>query len=435
MDLELNFNTDIFYEEEHMKTILFMAPCIAGVFFSACSSLFPTNYERVDAERVRVLDYIYEPAEAAPGEIVNVYTLLAGAGAVLLHPAEINWTVSYNVLSNSNGVDTALGIEPLKLQSFSEKYFSENTRCFVYAFRIPDSAVFNSVSIPEVWTSLVPKECQSEIPEFIDSLSKAEVINFVHTLAAKAKIWGTLLAMNPASEDSLLQADTAYLLYKNKYSRYIPALLQLLTIKIKLFSNILGAQKVRSAYSVRYNNCFKDIPGSRVYVNKNPVIDSVGIYRVKKEDLLFFDPRENNYEFEFIRLFRWTGLPDTVSLRVVEIDRKCSYFVAGFAGKADSSMTVQAAWQNGPATTEGLRTQWYFQLDPKEIAGISPYDYMNINNRGSFIDKLYPPADEKIKTFTLWLEVSDSLCNEINRPQGSIVAEVQGRFEYSTVEK
>ena len=90
--------------------------------------------------------------------------------------------------------------------------------------------------------------------------------------------------------------------------------------------------------------------------------------------------------------------------------------------------------QNGPATTEALRTQWYFQLNPKEIAGVSPYDYMNINNRGNFIDKLYPPADEKVKTFTLWLEVSDSLCNEINRPQGSTVEEVQGRFEYSTVE-
>ena len=411
-----------------------MAPCIAGIFFFACSSLFPTNYERVDAERVRVLDYIYEPTEAAPGEIVNVYTLLAGAGAALLHPAEINWTVSYNVLSNSNGVDTALEIEPLKIQSYSEKYFSENTRCFVYTFRIPDSVVFNSVSIPEVWTSLVPKECQSEIPEFIDSLSKTDLINFIHTLATKAKIWGKILATSPASEDSLLKADTVYSLYKNKYSRYIPALLQLLTIKIRLFSNILGAQKVRSTYSVRYNNCFKDIPGSRVYVNKNPVIDSIGIYKVKKEDLLFFDPQENKYEFEFIRLFGRTNLPDTVPLRVVEIDRKCSYFVAGFAGKPDSSMTVQAALQNGPATTEALLTQWYFQLHPKEIAGVSPYDYMNINNMGNFIDKLYPPADEKVKTFTLWLEVSDSLLNEINRPQGSIVEEVQGRFEYSTVE-
>jgi hypothetical protein len=291
--------------------------------------------------------------------------------------------------------------------------------------------VFNSVAIPEVWTSLVPNECLSEIPEFIDSLSKTDFINFIHTLAAKAKIWGTLLAASPASEDSLLEADTLYSLYKNKFSRYMPALLQLLTIKIQLFSNILGAQKVRSTYSVRYNNCFKDIPGSRVYVNKNPVIDSIGIYKVKKEGLLFFDPRENNYEFEFIRLFRETYFPDTIPIRVVTIDRKCSYFVAGFAGKADSSMTIHAAFHNGPATTEGLRSQWYFQLDPIEIAGVSPYDYMNINNRGNFIDKFYPPADEKVITFTLWLEVSDSLCNEINRPQGSTVEEVQGRFEYS----
>jgi hypothetical protein len=98
-------------------------------------------------------------------------------------------------------------------------------------------------------------------------------------------------------------------------------------------------------------------------------------------------------------------------------------------------MTIHAALHNGPATTEGLRTQWYFQLDKKEIADVSPYDFMNINNRGNFIDKLYPPADVKVSTFTLWLEVSDSLGDEIYRPQGSAVEEVRGSFDYGTVEK
>lgn len=420
-----------------MKKILLNALCFAGIFFLDCSSLFPTNYERVDAERVRVLDYIYVPTEAAPGEVVTVFTILAGASTSILTAAEINWTVSYNVVSNSNGVDTALDIKPLKLQDYSEKHFSFNTRCFYYTFRIPDSIVLNSKAIPEDWISLVPSEVQSEIPQFISSLSKAELISLIHTMAMKAKKWSKILTTNPSLEDSLLKADTLYSLYKNRYSRYIPALLQVLTIKIRLFSNIMGVQTVRSTYSVRYNNYFKDIPGSRVYVNNNPVIDSIGIYKVKKEDLLFFDPQENKYEFEFIRLFRWLNVNvniDTIPIQIIEIDKKCSYFVAGFAGKADSSLTIQSALRNGPATTEGFRTQWYFQLDPKEIEGVSPYSFMNIKNRGNFIDKLYPPLDDKIQAFTLWLEVSDSLLDEINRPQGSIVQEVQGRFKYGSVE-
>lgn len=416
-----------------MKKILLGILCISGAFFISCGTLFPTSYARIDEDRVRILDYIYEPAEAAPGEIVTVSTIYAGEG-VSLHKHDINWTVSFNVVSNNYGVDTALDIKPLMMFGVSYHYFSKNTLRTVWSFRIPDSVVFESAAIPEDWTSLLPAEYQSEIPVFIKSLSRNDLISFTHDLAKRAKEWGKILTDNPGSEDSLMQADSLYTLYKNDYSRYIPALLQLLTIRIRLFSDIRGVQKVRSTYSVRYNRCFADIPGSRVYVNKNPVIDSIGIYKVKKENLQYFDPEEGKYEYEFIRLFseeyssEILGVPD--SIQPVEIDRKCSYFVAGFAGEPDSSMTIQSAMQNGPATVEGLSTQWYFQLDSTETVDVSSYDFMNITNMGNFIELLHPPEDEKVQTFILWLEVNDYLLNEINRPQGSTLKEVMGRFIY-----
>ena len=62
--------------------------CVAVLFFLSCSSLFPTNYDRIDAERVRILDYIYNPAEAAPGERVKVFAVFAGAGDSL-NPEDI----------------------------------------------------------------------------------------------------------------------------------------------------------------------------------------------------------------------------------------------------------------------------------------------------------------------------------------------------------
>ena len=425
---------NILYHEKKMKRIRLEILCIIAAFFISCGTLFPTSYARIDEDRVRILDYSYEPAETAPGKMVTVSTIFAGEWGTLF-PHDINWTVSFNLLSNNYGVDTALDSKPLMMFGVSYHYFSKNTLRIVWSFRIPDSVVFESASIPENWTSLIPAEYQPEIPAFIKSLSRNEIISFIHDLAQRAETWGEILTNNPGSEDSLLQADSIYSLYKNDYSRYIPALLQILTIRIRLISDIRGVQKVRSTYSVRYNSCFAGIPGSRVYVNKNPVIDSIGIYKVKKENLQYFDPEEGKYEYEFIRLFgedhtsATNGTPDSIQL--VEIDRKCSYFVAGFAGEPDSSLTIQSAVQNGPATVEGLATQWYFQLDSTETVDVSPYDFMNIANMGNFIELLHPPDDEKVKTFVLWLEVSDYLLNEINRPQGSTLKEVMGRFTYS----
>ena len=416
-----------------MKRILSGIVCIAGIFLFDCSSLFPTSYARVDEDRIRILDYIYEPAEAAPGGIVTVSTIFAGDWNSLF-PHDINWTVSFNVVSNNYGVDTALDIKPLMMSGGSYHHFSNNTLRIEWSFRIPDSVVFESAAIPEDWISLLPVEYQSEIPASIKSLSRNELISFTHDLAQRAKTWGKILTDNPGAEDSLLLADPIYSLYKNEYSRYIPALLQLLTIRIRLFSDIRGVQKVRSTYSVRYNSCFAGIPGSRVYVNKNPVIDSIGIYKVKKENLQYFDPKEGSYEYEFIRLFSEGDSSEiygvTDSIQPVEIDKKCSYFVAGFAGEPDSSITIQSAMQNGPATVEGLSTQWYFQLDSTETADVSPNDFMNITSMGNFIEQLHPPEDEKVQTFILWLEVSDYLMNEINRPQGSTLKEVMGRFTW-----
>jgi|GEM_PF-874916 len=420
----------IYTKEKYMQKVLIGILVFVVILVTGCGALFPTNYDRVDAERVRVLDFRYEPAEAGPGDLVKMYALFAGAGDSLI-PQDIDWTVSFNVLSNDFGVDTALDIQPLMMQSYSFGYFSPNTSCLILSFRIPDSVMYNSASIPENWSSIIPAEYQSDIPDFIKSLSKNELIAFTQDLSKSAKKWGQVLKNNPGAEDSLLQADTLYPLYKNYFSQYIPAMLQFLTIKIRLFAEIQGAQKVRSTYAVRYNNCYKDIPGSRVYVNSNPVIDSVGIYKVNKANLQSFDPAVSNYTYEFIRLFsedELAAFPD--SIQTVEIDGKCTYFVAGFAAAPDSSLTIQSALQDGPATVEVLSTKWYFQLDEKEIAGVSPYDFMNIMNVGGFIEILYPPVDKRVKTFTLWLEVNDFLLNEINRPQGSNVREVRGRFKY-----
>ena len=80
--------------------------------------------------------------------------------------------------------------------------------------------------------------------------------------------------------------------------------------------------------------------------------------------------------------------------------------------------------------TEDHWTSWYYKLDPEETEGVSRDDFMDIVSMGDPISLFITPASRKIKTFTLWLEVTDRLLNVVNRPQGSMVKEVRGKFRY-----
>lgn len=396
------------------------------MLYIGCSE-FPTSYDRIDANVIRTIDFIYEPAEAAPGDSVVVKAIFAGAGKNLVQE-DIYWTVSFNVFTNFYGVDTAMDIQPL-IATPVPCTFSDNTSCIGIKFQIPEGIMYTHSMIPDDWASLIPNKNQSEIPDIVSFLGKNDILSVLDSLSVAAPLWASALESNPNVEDSLLQNDTLYFVYKTEIEKYIPAILQLFTVNIRLFAKIEGAPRIRSTYAVRYNSRFKDLPGSRVYYNTNPVIDSVGIYKVTGEDLMTFDPAENKYKAQFFRLF---GPGDNINtVQTIIIDKGYTYFIAGFTSAIDTALSIDAAFSGADATVEKHYTQWYFQHDENEIGGVSAYDFMNIMSMGNFIEPIYPPVDKRVQSFTIWLEVYDYLLNELFRPVGSTVREVSGKFSYT----
>jgi hypothetical protein len=201
----------------------------------------------------------------------------------------------------------------------------------------------------------------------------------------------------------------------------VPVICQMLTVEFRLFADIKNDYLIRSDYSVRYNSFFHDVPGVFVTVNNNPRIDSIGIYKVPG-DLTEYNPLENKHEF--FRIDTKSGPEKTII-----IDKDYSYFVRVFTNLPDTTRTLTDL-SNGGYHTENLYTKWFFAMDSVEMSGISTDDYMNIKG-DEMIESLLPPAKEKIKKFTIWVQVYDSMIDEILRPSGSQIMEARGVFSYT----
>ena len=373
---------------------------IIAILMVGCSP-FPTEFSNIRSSDLRVLDFIYEPAEAAPGDTVHVKAIFGGKA---IRPTDIDWKISFDVVKNLYGtIDTALNIMPLNSVPVEES-FSNNTTCMKFSFVIPPNIMYTSSSIPENWTSLIPQNLLDTIPEVYKRVSKTDMLSLVENLSK----------IDPPFLAGVIAADT-------NLSKSIPVLCQLLSVKIRLFAKIQNSLRVESNYSVRYNSKLKET--GVVYVNNNPKIDSIGIYKVPGTKTKY-NPAEKNHEF--IRL----DVPKAQEKTVV-IDKDFSYFVNVFASNPDTIQTIDGII-TGETRPEQFFTTWFYQLDSSEVKDLSLNDFMHIKG-DTLMATITPPTKESIKTFTIWSQVYDDngYSNVINRPQGSSLIEVHGRFEYT----
>ncbi len=382
-----------------MKNIYLL---LIAIFFAGCGN-FPTEFSNIRSSDVRVLDFMYEPAEAAPGDTVVVKAVFGGKRITL---SDVSWKISYNVVSNLYGsIDTAFNIKPLDAVPVEEN-FSDNTTCIKFSFVIPSKIMYTSSAIPENWITALPEDARKKIPESLSKLTKSEMLSYVERLM-------TLDPQNvklPAAQDTSL-------------SSTLPLMCQLLTVKVRLFAYVKNAYRIKSDYSVRYNNRLKET--GIVYVNNNPIIDSVGIYKVPG-NRKNYDASENIHQF--IRL----DIPKDQE-KTILIDNGYSYFVKVFSNNFDTLNTIDGIF-NSKRQIEQFFTTWFYQLDSAEIKDLSLNEFMHLEG-DSLMSTLIPPSDGKIKKFTIWCQIADGMngliTNEVNRPFGSSLIEVHGRFEYT----
>ncbi len=358
---------------------------------------FPTDFNWVESGKIRVLDFIYEPTEAAPGDTVTLLAVFAGDS---IAPTDVIWNVSYKLSGTLTSLGNADSVVPLIYEQLDTS-FSENTFTVGIRFQIPPDVMKESDMIPEDWVSFIPEDYIQYIPPEFLAMTKTDFINLIETFK------------NEQIPDDI--------------APFIPIIMQMMTIKIRFFADVKGKLPVESDYTVRYNRYFADVP--KVGLNTNPAIHWIGVYKVKGENLQSFDKATDTYEF-----FRLYGSEEGTVSDTIVVDKGYTYFVAAESGNFDSVYSLISMDTTQPPK-DSIETHffgWFFQYNENEIANVAPYDLMDIASAtGGDVEILYPPKDKRVKTFTLWTQCYDYYLSERYRPTGSSLKEVSGVFRYT----
>lgn len=357
---------------------------------------FLGDFNRIEHDKVRVLDFIYDPPEASPGDTVKLTAVFAG---LPVDSSVIDWNVSFNLGGNGWTIDTAYDIQPLNYTNVDTQ-FSVNTYTSSLKFVVPDDVILQSSMVPNNWIDVIPEEFHADIPDFLKGLSKATMIAFIESFKTEP----VPLEIQPM----------------------MPILLQLLSIKIRLLANVNGL-RVRSDYGVRYNSAFSSLP--TVIINTNPTFQWVGIYKVKGVGLQTFNPAIHTQPYELFRLY---SLQDSIPSDTVVIDKGYSYFVATESGNFDLIPSFDFETNTIASEAETHFFNWYFMFDKTEQAGISQNHLPNVaQNLNAKTEIFTPSLDANIKHFVMWVNVYDYFIEERLRPEGSSLKEVNGVFSYT----
>jgi len=369
------------------KLVLIIITAIVTIATIGCEQ-FSTSYVRVDDGEFRMLKYIWEPADAAPGDTITLTAVFAGKRKDLNN--DLQWWVSFNVIRDLFGSTTVVDSALLKAESRIVDW-SPNTQAIEFKIPVPPNIVKTSASIPENWTDALPAQMRDALPKELSSLTKTQIVDMIE-----------------------LSAKNACLINREQAKMLIPVL-QFFTVPMRVFTKMQEPNRlphtIVSTQYIRYNNRFK---AAGIPVNNIPIVDKVVVYKVKGSDIESIDYKGSvTYDSTIL---------DESGNSVITVEDGYSYFLDALSSNIDTTVTM-----DGNRIPEKHRIFRQFQLDKNETAGIHHSKFMNINN---FNGKVYMPADRKITRFTFWLTVYDEAQNERLRPNGETLVERSGRLLY-----
>ncbi|MDG5813662.1 hypothetical protein QA601_01090 [Chitinispirillales bacterium ANBcel5] len=388
-----------------MKKILGGVVCCM-LILGACVE-FPSHYEHVMKSDVRLLDFIYDPVDASPGDTVLLTAVFAGKR---IDENDLQWSVSYDVAGNPYGVDSAFDIQPLQQIAVDHTPFSENTSTIAFKFVVPVDIIRNSTGVASRWASMVTPEILAKLPmetEDTENLTLSDAIDYIELLGATINALPEVGEQITSENPELLSA--------------FPSFLQMFTTQMRIYAQIRDGHRIRSDFSVRYNNALRSLSG--IPINRNPVIDSAGIYKVQGENRLRYNLSEGRYQFFRIRR---EDDPDYDPNDKIPVESGYTYFLAAFSSDFDSTLTLDGIAEGGRWSQERHRTQWYSEK-PEDVPSSS---YVNVINMGNELNVIELVDREVPESLTIWLEVYDYMPNVIFRPQGSTLAEYTINFDF-----
>jgi hypothetical protein len=379
------------------KTLSIIVTVIVATIAIVGCEQFSTSYQRVDADEFRMLKYIWDPADAAPGDTITLTAVFAGKHVDDLEK-DLRWWVSFNVIRDLYGTTTVVDSQRLERGHFefidviNPYNFSPNTQAIQFKFRIPPDIVRNSASIPDAWADMIPAGLKEMIPPAVEALTKTEIVDNIEKLYA-------------AGVNSIDENDKATII----------SILQYFTVPMRVFTkHNLGKypqHTITSTQYIRYNNKFKD---AGIPVNRAPRVDSVVVYKVKGGDVSNID-NKRGLNYETIPL-------NNTGNSVIEVEKGYSYFLDAITSDIDTTVTM-----SGLRLPERHEIYRQFKLDSDETAGVHHSKFMDIDNNNG---KITFPSDRRITKFVFWLTVYDEVNNERLRPEGGTLVEVSGRLVY-----
>jgi len=373
------------------KTVSITAMAVAVAALFGCEQ-FSTSYQRIDDSEFRMLKYIWEPTDAAPGDTITLTAVFAGKRKDDLRN-DLDWLVSFNVIRDLFGNTTVVDSDPFNAKwEWRPVVFSPNTQAIEFKIQVPDSIVRKSASIPEDWADALPAQLKNALPAGFASMTKTQIVDTIEFYADTQNIKN----IRPEIAGALIP------------------ILQYFTVPMRVFTKMREPGRlphtIVSTQYIRYNNRFKKIG---VPVNNIPIVDKVVVYKVKG-DVSSIDDKSG------------VTIADSTTFigndTVITVEKGYSYFLDAISNNIDTSVTM-----NGNKILEKHRIYRQFQLDKNEIAGIHHSKYMTVNNLNG---KITMPADKNITKFIFWLTVYDEVQNERLRPPGETLVERSGRLEY-----
>jgi hypothetical protein len=387
-----------------MKYLLSTGASLA-VLLLGCGIDFSTRYDRIEESRVRPLAFVYDHegyAEAAPGDTVSLRGYFAGERVT-----SIDWTVSTTLIVNQFGTDTfadTVAFDRYMVPGSYHEYFGGITDSVRFNFVVPDDLVRSRFSDDMTIAGLLPPGvADTLLPGSVREMTPASLIDLIEVFGS-----GDLPSGSFTLPDSI--------------AAMIPVLLQAFTVNMKVFARINGHYLVESTFTVRYNTrLHRNLPS--VPVNRNPVIEWIRCYRLRKDPAVFDPVHDGGLVDTVFRLF-----PENDT---IVIDAGYHYFFAADSGTAALDSGLSLTDPSHRRRPEQLSYEWFYQ-NADTIPGQQFDSLMLLDNafRGTSVT-LLPSFDVRLRHFNLWLVSYDGFLGEKFRPVGFALYCINGTFAYT----
>ena len=376
-------------------SLSFAALCVA-CFLIACMGPMPYTFDRVDADKLRVIGVVIGPRpEVSPGDTVTATAYFGGNAVLSISDVKL----AHKSVWGTDGL-ALTDVYPVTLVNQPSG--------------LPDSAKFSFVIKPDIFIGRQPYDSMPQ--STVDSVSrlfmqsKDSIASMIASLSDPQKI-----ALGKTIEKMVLPAALVFTAHSAN-------------------GTVLG---VVGQFTIKFHT---GLPGVTP-PNNNPDISWLGVCKVPSRyapGFNLFDPSSSG---KFTMTYLYNRNNPALCDSVVDVDTGYAYFLVAdngissttdSAGRTIADTAMDAITDtNGNRTVETYNDKWFYQNVVNE-PGQEDDTLMQIDDNGSACTEMKPPGIVSMNAFRVWAATYDQMENQQIRPVGMCVRQGRGIFRFSS---